>query len=67
MHNLILGLMANVFACALITNMIKITVGVDLPCPGLNALLHIAHVLLRLRSVKLCAKFAAVCNLDSST
>ncbi len=28
MHNLILGLMASVFACALITNMIKITVGV---------------------------------------
>ncbi|DBA69974.1 TPA: hypothetical protein ACH3X2_012463 [Trebouxia sp. C0005] len=27
MHNLILGLMASVFACALITNMIKITVG----------------------------------------
>ncbi len=26
MHNLILGLMASVFACALITNMIKITV-----------------------------------------
>lgn len=30
MHNLILGLMASVFACALITNMIKITVGVIL-------------------------------------
>ena len=28
MHNLILGLMASVFACALITNIIKITVGV---------------------------------------
>ncbi len=34
MHNLILGLMASVFACALITNMIKITVGV---------ILHAAH------------------------
>lgn len=30
MHNLILGLMASVFACALITNMIKITVGVPM-------------------------------------
>ena len=30
MHNLIMGLMASVFACALITNMIKITVGVIL-------------------------------------
>ena len=29
MHNLMLGLMASVFACALITNMIKITVSLD--------------------------------------
>ncbi len=45
MHNLILGLMASVFACALITNMIKITVGLILHAamPMLECL--VAHCL----------------------
>ena len=43
MHNLILGLMASVFACALITNLIKITV-CPFPFPAASdAVAHLAE------------------------